>query len=249
MDLVEAPDRREPMRKMRRPWETTSDIPEAASPARPWLHNAGWLTAERFVHALFGNNIVIGSHVLRQLDCLREVAPPGFRGRRVDDLGCGDGKLTVFLREILQPVRLRGFDINPALVRRARSRGIEARVVDLDARVPSGELAVLWGVLHHLSDPARCLARVRANYDCALIREPIRGASPACFELGSPLRKRELSDLFRESLPGSDLFYYDDCALAFWDSQNQAGVEPPVAGDAVEVVAGGPSRAFLPRRG
>jgi SAM-dependent methyltransferase len=176
--------------------------------------------AERFLHALFGNNVVIGSHVLRQLDCLRKVTPQDFRGRRVDDLGCGDGKLTVFLREILQPVRLRGFDINPALVRRARSRGIEARVVDLEDRMPIGELAVLWGVLHHLSDPALCLARVRVNYDRAVIREPIRDTSPACLELGSPLGRRELEDLVRGSLPGSDLLYYEDCVFAFWDSRN-----------------------------
>jgi len=215
------------MRRWDKPWETASTAPHARSSVRPSLHSAGWSATERFLHALFGNNVVIGPHVLRQLDCLREVAPPNFRGRRVDDLGCGDGKLTVFLREILQPVRLRGFDVNPALVRRARSRGIEARVVDLEDRVPVGEVAVLWGVLHHLSDPALCLARVRANYDCAFIREPIRGTSPACLELGSPLWRHELGDLFRRSLPGSDLIHYDDCAFAFWSLRKQACVGPP----------------------
>jgi SAM-dependent methyltransferase len=214
------------MRKRRKSRETTSNASHVASAAWFGLHSMRWLSAERLLHALFGNNIVIGRHVLWQLDCLREVAPPDFRGRRLDDLGCGDGKLTVFLREILQPERLRGFDINPALVRRARSRGIEARVLDLEEGVPTGELAVLWGVLHHLSDPARCLARVRVNYDCAFIREPIRGASAACFELGSPLRRRDLEDLVRSSLPGSQLFGYDDCVFAFWDSRTQANAEP-----------------------
>jgi len=208
------------MRKRCKPRETASTTLCAASTARPGSQSVRRVRAERFLHALFGNNVVIGSHVLRQLDCLRKVTPQDFRGRRVDDLGCGDGKLTVFLREILQPVRLRGFDINPALVRRARSRGIEARVVDLEDRMPIGELAVLWGVLHHLSDPALCLARVRVNYDRAVIREPIRDTSPACLELGSPLGRRELEDLVRGSLPGSDLLYYEDCVFAFWDSRN-----------------------------
>ena len=227
---VDAPGGRKPVRKRCKPWETGSTMSCVASTARPGRQSVGWLTAERFLHALFGNNIVIGPHVLRQLDCLREVVPSDFRGRRVDDLGCGDGKLTVLLREILQPVRLRGFDVNPTLVRRARSRGIEARVVDLEDRVPVGELAVLWGVLHHLSDPARCLARVRANYDCAFIREPIRGTSPACLELGSPLRRRELGDLVHRSLAGSDLFFYDDCAFAFWRVRNQVDIEPSALG-------------------
>jgi SAM-dependent methyltransferase len=176
---------------------------------------------------LFGNNVVLGRHVVQQLERLGAVAPPGFTGRRVDDLGCGDGRVTVLLGEILQPLSLRGFDINPALVRRARSRGIEARIVDLEHSVPVGELAVLWGVLHHLSDPARCLVRVRANYDCAFIREPIRRVRPACFELGKPMRRGELSDLLRTSLPGCELFDYEDCVLAFWESRKRAGAQHP----------------------
>lgn len=214
------------MKKRREPCETSSATTCVASTAEPGRQSAGRMTAERFLHALFGNNIVIGPHVLRQLDCLRRVVPSDFRERRVDDLGCGDGKLTVLLREILRPVRLRGFDVNPALVRRARSRGIEARVLDIEDRVPVGELAVLWGVLHHLSDPARCLARVRANYDCAFIREPIKGASPTCLELGNPLGRRELGDLARRSLAGSDLIFYDDCVFAFCDFRKQIDALP-----------------------
>lgn len=230
MHCVDAPVGRRPMRKRCEPRETSLTDSCVASTARPGRRGVGWVTTERLLHALFGNNIVIGRHVLRQLDCLKEVLPPDFRGRRVDDLGCGDGKLTVLLREILQPVGLRGFDVNPALVRRARSKGIEARVVDLEDRVPVGELAVLWGVLHHLGDPTRCLARVRVNYECAFIREPIHGTSSGCLELGSPLRRHHLDDMVRRSLPGSDVFFYDDCVFAFWDSRNQVATEPPVLG-------------------
>lgn len=184
------------------------------------------MTLERFLHSLFGNNLIIGRHVVRQLDCLRQVTPERFCGRLVDDLGCGDGKLTVLLAEILRPLVLRGFDVNPALVQRARSRGIEAEVVDLDEQVPQGELAVMWGVLHHLGDPALCLRRVSANYDSALIREPIRGASPALLELGRPLRRRELGDLIQTALPGAELHHYDSCVLAFWDCRSGVSAEP-----------------------
>jgi SAM-dependent methyltransferase len=205
----------------------------------PWpgRYRAAWLAFERFVHGLFGNNVVLGCHVVRQLERLGAIAPSGFTGRRVDDLGCGDGRVTVLLAEILQPLSLRGFDVNPALVRRAKSRGIEARVADLEDSVPIGELAVMWGVLHHLSDPARCLGRVRANYDRAFIREPIRGARPTCFELGRPMRRSELSDLLRRSLPGCQLFDYEDCVLAFWESRKTVGPKQPAAACASVVSA------------
>ena len=39
----------------------------------------------------FGNRVVIGSHIKRQLEFLKEKAPPGFKYRQMDDLGCGDG--------------------------------------------------------------------------------------------------------------------------------------------------------------
>ncbi len=188
------------------------------------------VTVERLLHTVFGNNVMIGSHVLRQLDCLREVLPSHLRGRQVDDLGCGDGKLTVLLREILQPVSLRGFDVNPALVRRAKSRGIDAQFMDLENCVPVGDLAVVWGVLHHLSDPVRCLARIKANYDSAFIREPIRGTSPAFLELGSPMRRDEFGDMVRRSLPGGHISFYDDCAFVFWDSGNRADPESRAPG-------------------
>jgi SAM-dependent methyltransferase len=187
---------------------------------------AGALTTERLLHSVFGNNVVIGPHVLRQLNCLRGLLPAHFCKCRMDDLGCGDGKLTVLLQEIFQPVRLRGFDVNPALVRRARAKGIEARTLNLEQSMPAGELAVMWGVLHHLSDPARCLRRVRANYDRVFVREPIRGASPACFELGTPLPKRELVALLRGSLPGARILSYNDCVFAFCESPARAASCP-----------------------
>jgi len=44
--------------------------------------------------------VVIDSHIKRQLEFLKEKAPPGFKYRQMDDLGCGDGKVTLLLKEI-----------------------------------------------------------------------------------------------------------------------------------------------------
>ncbi len=122
----------------------------------------------------FGNRVVIGSHIKRQLKFLKEKAPPGFKYRQMDDLGCGDGKVTLLLKEIFLPTRLRGFDINPHLVKRARNRVIEAEVKDLEKDMPTGELAVMWGVLHHIEDMEGCFRRVKENYALIFIREPIK---------------------------------------------------------------------------
>ena len=149
----------------------------------------------------------------------------------MDDLGCGDGKVTVLLREIFQPVKLRGFDINHGLVKRARSRGIDAGQVDLDMRVPGGELAVLWGVLHHLRDFEACLRRVKENYSLVFIREPIKSGLISGLELGHPLRLKELTQLINRHLPGAQVHYCDNSILIFYACPSYVEREelPPVS--------------------
>lgn len=177
------------------------------------------------LYAPFGNNIVIGPHIRRQLEDLKEALPPSFLGRRMDDLGCGDGRVTVLLNEVFQPVGLRGFDISPALVRKARTRGVDAEILDLECDVPQGELAVLWGVLHHLDDPHSCLRRVQDNYDLVCVREPLSGPSRVCFELGSPLVEDELAALLSDSLPGAQVLGCRDCLFALLDGRDESSAK------------------------
>jgi hypothetical protein len=114
------------------------------------------------------------------------------------------------------PARLRGFDINAGLVRRARGRGIEAEIADLDKSLPGGELAVLWGVLHHLRDFASCLRRVRESYPLVFIREPVRTGCVKGLELGHPLRLKELFRLVSRELPGSQIHFCDGSVMLFY---------------------------------
>jgi len=171
---------------------------------------------ENLAYAFFGNNLVIGSHIRKQLTFLKEIVPAELQYREMDDLGCGDGKVTVLLREIFHPVKLRGFDINRSLVRRARSRGINTGIIDLAKQVPGGELAVLWGVLHHLHDFESCLCRVKESYPLVFIREPVRTGFVAGLELGHPLRLKELTYLVNRHLPGSQIHYCDNSILVFY---------------------------------
>jgi hypothetical protein len=152
---------------------------------------------------------------------LRGQVPAEFLKREMDDLGCGDGKITVLLREVFQPGKLRGFDVNHSLVKRARSKGIKAEVMNLDEKLPSGDLAVMWGVLHHLKDRETCIRRIGENYSMAFIREPIKNKAIKGLEMGQPLEKEEIESLVQKHLPQARTFYYGHCIFIFYSANHR----------------------------
>lgn len=173
---------------------------------------------EELAYFFFGNNLIIGSHIKKQLQFLKEIVPPDFQQREMDDLGCGDGKVTLLLKDIFQPRKLRGFDVNPGLVRRARNRKIDAEVGNLDENMPSGDLAVMWHVLHHLKDREGCLKRMKENYALSFIGEPLRHGIFKGIELGHPLRREQIERLVEEHLANSQIFYYGHSVFIFYVS-------------------------------
>jgi hypothetical protein len=174
---------------------------------------------ERLAYLFFGNNLVIGLHIKKQLELLREHIPSSFQHRRMDDLGCGDGKVTVRLKDIFLPESLRCFDINPGLVRRASKKGFYAEVMNLEQDFPSGELAVMWGSLHHLQDMEGCLKKLRQHYKMVFIREPLKGGGVSWLELGHPASKEEMESLVYKHLPGARIFSQNNAAFIFYESQ------------------------------
>jgi SAM-dependent methyltransferase len=178
------------------------------------------MNRETLAYFLLGNNLIIGPHIKKQLRFLKENIPATFQHRQMDDLGCGDGKITLLLKDIFLPSRLRGFDVNPGLVRRAREKGIDAEAKNLDEAMPTGELAIMWGVLHHLKDFAGCLKRIRENYKLIFIREPIKSGSISWLETGHPLRKEEIESLIEKHLAGSQVFYCGNAVLIFHTSKS-----------------------------
>ncbi len=174
---------------------------------------------ERLAYLLFGNNIVVGLHIKKQLEFLREHIPPGFQHRKMDDLGCGDGKVTIRLKDIFLPESLRCFDVNPGLVRRTGKKGLCAEVMNLEQDFPSGELAVMWGSLHHLQDMAGCLDKLRQNYKMVFIREPLKEAGVSWLELGHPTSKGDVESLVSKHLPGARILFQNNAAFIFYESQ------------------------------
>lgn len=171
---------------------------------------------ENFAYSFFGNNLVIGTHIKKQLSFLKDNVPPEMQHREMDDLGCGDGKVTLLLEEIFKPKKLRGFDVNPGLVKMAISKGIDAEVIDLDVDIPGGELVVMWGVLHHLRDFENCLSRLTRSYPLIFIREPVKKGLVNALELGHPLRLEEIIRITDRYLPGSKIHYCDGSIMIFY---------------------------------
>jgi SAM-dependent methyltransferase len=83
-------------------------------------------------------------------------------GRAVLDLGCGLGGYSRALAE--RGFELRGLDVVPDYVERARSIGVDAELYD-GQRIPmedgSVDTVMLLEVLEHLDDPARLLREAR----------------------------------------------------------------------------------------
>ncbi len=179
------------------------------------------MTLQRLMYYFFGNNIVIGRHIKLQLDYLRHIVPEEFKHRDTHDLGCGDGKITVILKDIFQPSEFKGYDICPELVKRTNDKGIEAEARDLGKSLPGGEMAIMWGVLHHIDDMAACLRNTREHYKYIFIREPLRKKHRDLFELGHPMFEDELRRLVQETLPGSQVFTHNNAMFIFY--RNDSG--------------------------
>lgn len=172
------------------------------------------------MYYFFGNNVVVGSHIKKQLDYLRRIVPDDFKHRDTHDLGCGDGKITVILNDIFQPSKFKGYDICPELVKRTKDKGIEAEVKDLGNGLPGGEVAIMWGVLHHIDDMAACLRKTRECYEYIFIREPLRKKHKDLLELGHPMYEDELNRLVQETLPGSRIFTFNNAMFIFYHKDN-----------------------------
>lgn len=184
------------------------------------------INLEKFIYAPFGNNIIIGSHIKDQLNFLKEILPEEFKGREMFDLGCGDGKVTILLTEIFQPKKVFGCDIEESLVRRARKRGVEAKVVNLEKEIPKGELAVVWGVLHHLKDPKKVLEGIKNNFQFFFMREPLKeqAASPRfkvsnILEMGDPFEKEKIKKILDDVFENYQSFEKNGAIMAMWKKE------------------------------
>jgi len=173
---------------------------------------------ERLLYTPFGNNVIVGRRIKRQLSFLEKIVPKEFLGHQLHDLGCGDGKVTLFLKKIFKASKVFGYDIHPVLLKKARKRGIETSLLDLEKEMPKGELGVMWGVLHHLSKKKKVLSMIKKNFDFVFIREPLKGKKDffSFFELGKPFSREEIKNYFDEIFQNYLSFEYEGSIFMFW---------------------------------
>ncbi len=86
------------------------------------------------------------------------------KGEFILDVGCGDGVVGAFLQQ-RAGVKVAGIDISEEAVRKAKNKGIDARVCNSEQKFPFPDNLfdkVFWGDnIEHLFDPAQTAREIR----------------------------------------------------------------------------------------
>lgn len=127
---------------------------------------------EALMRALYGR------HYGARMGLVAERVP---RGSSVVELCCGPG--TLYLRHLRGCVSSYiGLDVNPRFVARLRSRGVDARQVDLHAAaepLPAADVVLIQASLYHFLPEAQALVdrMLTAARERVIVAEPIRNLS------------------------------------------------------------------------
>lgn len=141
--------------------------------------------------------------------------PQEFLGRNISDLGCGDGHATRKIMRLFKTKKIKGYEVNRYLVAKARKRGLAVEQTDLGKEVPKGEMATVWGVVHHLQNQEAFLKKIRANFRFAVFNEPVKGFW-AFLDGGEPKKEKEWRMLFEKVLGKCEYLRFKDSLFVFW---------------------------------
>jgi SAM-dependent methyltransferase len=149
---------------MRRPSDTVGAF------ARDATHNRGYI---------YTTNARLSSKLANRRLTEAVLASVDFRGKRVLDVGCGDGTYTVELLKEGNPASVYGFDPAQEAIAIAKEKVADypitfathdAYAVPLESR--SFDIAVLRGVLHHVDRPADVLREALRLASILIVIEP-----------------------------------------------------------------------------
>lgn len=127
---------------------------------------------------------------------LKEKLPAEFKKRHITEYGCGDGVVSIGLKEITQAKTYRCVDLYASMVASAKKRGLDAEVHDATKNTLSGDVALFWGSLHHMENPAEVLKNIKRNFNSILIREAVDYKGLFHFtDIGDKFRRNEFLEL------------------------------------------------------
>ncbi|MBI3955637.1 methyltransferase domain-containing protein [Candidatus Gottesmanbacteria bacterium] len=149
-------------------------------------------------------------------DYLATITPKQFLGKRVADLGCGDGINTLRIRNIFRPKDIVGYERNPFLIERAKRRGLTMCRTDLNVSFPKCEMGIFMLSLHHLTDKKKVLKQAGKNFRFLVICEPIQDLYHKLFDAGQPLSRAGWIELFGQTLKHYQCFEFRHTIIAFY---------------------------------
>jgi SAM-dependent methyltransferase len=129
-----------------------------------------------------------------ELEVFKSNLPSKYLHRSVTDIGCGNGSVSLKLQKILVPKDICGLDLSPTLIKLAQKNGLKSQVSDVELETPTGDLAILWGVLHHFCQPKLNLQKIYHSFKSLIIRESV--STKRILELGHRFSRQELEDIF-----------------------------------------------------
>ena len=160
-------------------------------------------------------NLVANLHSKKYFDFIADKIPPEFLNRGISDLGCGDGFATEKIKLLFKARSIKGYEINKYLADKARKRGLKVEYLNLEKEVPKGEMAVVWGVIHHLTNQEEIVRKIRSNFRFAVFNEPIKSLW-AFLDGGEPLTDSAWKSLFSKTLSDCKFLKFNDNLFVFW---------------------------------
>jgi hypothetical protein len=147
--------------------------------------------------------------------------------RSAIDVGCGDGAITVRLRDVLGLDAIAGVELNARLSRHARSRGVEVFEEDMEIMpiAKTYDIVISYGSLHHSPAPRLFVERLRrlANRYVLIVDNTVR-ATPFHRLTGSAWFPLELSPYPIRSVRDIQACIRDDLSLVATQTFRHANI-------------------------
>lgn len=172
-----------------------------------------WL-ADNVVYRFFGC-FYSNSHD-HIFDFIESKTPKIFLGKTISDLGCGDGLNTLRVKKVFKAKDIVGLDRSGYLVKKAKEKGLNVKKVNLDEKVPKGELASFIFSLHHIKNKEKVLRKVKNNFNYIFLCEPVNDLYHRIFDAGTPLSKEGWVRLFDKVLGKYELYQYRNNLIVFY---------------------------------